>query len=117
MYGRLEEGCHGNDIVVSSGRVIITSLEEQCRLPLLCSLKKDWGERRRTSPDGKPQILIPHKQAMSSCDIPACLYAKQKRRSTSTDVKNRVPSSEPSSEPSSKGGISNNILDPARIVE
>jgi hypothetical protein len=48
---------------------------------------------------------------MSSCEIPrceACLYGKQKRRSTSTDVKKRVPSSE--------GGISNNVLDPGQVV-
>jgi hypothetical protein len=48
---------------------------------------------------------------MSSCDLPrceACLYSKQKRRTSTTDVKKRTIPAE--------GGLSNNILQPGQRV-
>jgi GAG-pre-integrase domain len=61
--------------------------------------------------DGSKQILVPHLQQASSCDHPrcdACQYAKQKRRSSSTDIKRPIKAQE--------GGISNNVLQPGQRV-
>jgi hypothetical protein len=57
------------------------------------------------------QILVPKKASASTCSIPrceACQYAKQKRNSTATTVKHRVPAPE--------GALSDGILEPGQKV-
>jgi hypothetical protein len=61
--------------------------------------------------DGSTQILRPHNQRVSVCEIPrceACQYAKQKRRPTSTAVKRSIPERQ--------GGLKDGILEPGQTV-